>query len=203
MKKKYLISCIIALLMTIGTFQSAYSQIRLGVRGGFDVADHKITTDILNVSNRRGYQIGPTLEVPIPLVGFAIDASLLYGRKEFKIEEKKTQADISNYDYLTLPISLKKRFDINSDFGIFVSAGGFATVKLNGGDLKLAKEEFMSKDFAFGVNAGAGVRLFKNFDLGLYFRSQLTENYSSENIDVKKISEKKFQTWNVALTYYL
>lgn len=203
MKKKYLISSIIALLMIISTYQSAYSQIRFGVRGGFDVADHKISTDILDVSNRRGYQIGAALEVPIPLIGFAIDASLLYGRKEYKVEEKTLEANISDYDYLTLPISLKKRFDISSDFGIFVSVGGFATVRLDGGDLELARKQFMAKDFAFGVNAGAGVRVFKNFDVGMYFRSQLTENYSTEDINVKKISEKKYQTWTVALTYYL
>lgn len=189
--------------MIFGFSQSAYSQIRFGIRGGYDVADHKISTDILNVSNRRGYQIGAALEIPIPLIGLGLDASLLYGRKEFKVKEKTVEANISDYDYLTLPISLKKRIDISSDFGIFILAGGFATVRLKGGNLNVAKEEFLAKDFSLGVNAGAGVRLFKHFDLGMYFKSQLTDNYSTENINIKKISEKNYQTWTVALTYYL
>ena len=182
----------------------AHSQVRFGVKGGIDVIDHKISSDMLRVSNRLGYQLGPTVEAMLPGSGFGAELSLLYGRKEYDVKEKEHDVDISNYDYISIPLSLKKRFGITSLFSVFVSAGVFADLKLSGGDIDIDDyiEEYKSKNFAAGVNAGAGVRVLSHFDLGLYYRATLTDKYSIDNPDFSKLNKKKFQSWSVGLTYF-
>lgn len=201
---------ILALLMVIG-ISSASSQLRFGVKGGVDIADHKISSDILDSKNRLGFQIGPMVEVNIPFLGIGIDGALQYGYKKYSIDEKAADATISNYNYLSIPVNLKKRFGIVPGLaGIFVSAGPYANIRLSGGDLKVLDEaenayhDFKAKNFEMGVNAGLGVELVEKLDIGIYYRCKLTDNYSNDkgNLDIGTLKDKKRQTWSIAATYY-
>ncbi len=200
MKTKYLILVLLLFFVSINTF----AQLRFGVRGGVDVIQNKMNFNVLKASNRLGYQIGPTAEFIVPASGFGIDAAVLYGRKEYKAEDKQNDASISDYDYISIPINLKQRIGLGP-IGIFFTGGAYGNVKINGGDIKNAGDvisEYKKKNFIFGLGAGAGVNVFKHFDVGLYFRGDLTKNYSYEYMDADTFQNKKNQTWTVGLNYY-
>lgn len=180
----------------------AHSQIRLGIQGGFDVIDHNIDVDVLKASNRLGFRVGPTLEALIPATGWGADISVLYGHKEYSIKQKEDAVDITDYNYITIPLNIKKRISIIGIAGVFISAGPYASVKLSGGDLKLANEEFKAKNFEAGINAGAGVSLLDKLDLGMYYKCKLTDNYKNESTKLDHIGKERYQTWSMALTYY-
>lgn len=194
----------IVLLLLGSSILTSYSQVRFGIKGGIDVIDHKLDFDMLKVSNRLGYQVGATFEFLAPSTGFGVELSALYGRKEYEIKDKQLDANISDHDYVSVPLVLKKRFGITSMLGIFVSAGGFIDINLNGGDFKLEEtvDKFKAKDFEAGTTAGAGLQLLRNFDLGLYYRATLTDKYSVSDPDWDKLNDKKYQTWTVGLTYF-
>lgn len=199
---------IIAILFVLSlTSLTAYSQVRFGIKGGIDVIDHKPNFDMLKVSNRLGYQVGASLELMAPVSGFGLELSALYGRKEYDVETKLLDVAISDHDYISVPLVLKKRFGITSMLGIFISAGGFIDFNINGGDFKIDEidqyvDKFKAKDFEAGATAGAGLQLFKNFDLGMYYRATLTDKYAIEDPDWNKLNDKKYQTWTVGLTYF-
>lgn len=200
MKTKYSILVLLLLFSSINTF----AQLRFGVRGGVDVIQNKMNLKVLKASNRLGYQIGPTAEFIVPASGFGIDAAVLYGRKEYKAEDKQNDASISDYDYISIPINLKQRIGFGP-IGLFFTGGAYGNVKINGGDIKNAGDvisEYKKKNFIFGLGAGAGVNVFKHFDVGLYFRGDLTKNYSYEYMDADTFQNKKNQTWTVGLNYY-
>lgn len=200
MKTKYSILVLLLFFVSINTF----AQLRFGVRGGVDVIQNKMNFNVLKASNRLGYQIGPTAEFIVPASGFGIDAAVLYGRKEYKAEDKQSDASISDYDYISIPINLKQRIGLGP-IGIFFTGGAYGNVKINGGDIKNAGDvisEYKKKNFIFGLGAGAGVNVFKHFDVGLYFRGDLTKNYSYEYMDADTFQNKKNQTWTVGLNYY-
>lgn len=200
MKTKYSILVLLLLFSSINTF----AQLRFGVRGGVDVIQNKMNLKVLKASNRLGYQIGPTAEFIVPASGFGIDAAVLYGRKEYKAEDKQNDASISDYDYISIPINLKQRIGLGP-IGLFFTGGAYGNVKINGGDIKNAGDvisEYKKKNFIFGLGAGAGVNVFKHFDVGLYFRGDLTKNYSYEYMDADTFQNKKNQTWTVGLNYY-
>lgn len=187
-------------IMMISNINTATAQIKYGIKAGVDVVDHKINTDILNTRNRLGFQVGPTLEVGIPILG-GIETSLLYGHKEYKSEFKDSDASISDYNYLMLPINLKKRWGLGI-VGVFVHGGPYATLKLNGGNFKSWTEDVKSKSFGMGLNFGAGVNLFKKVDVGIQYRVDLTDKYSASKGDIGNFADKKQQSWTIGLTYF-
>lgn len=201
MERKFYLSIIFLLFIGINIAQA---QVRFGVKGGIDIIDHKIDTDILRVSNRLGYQVGATVEMLIPAVAFGTEVSVLYGRKEYKVEDKIVEASISDYDYISIPLTIKKRFGITSFLGIFLSAGGFANVKIEGGNLSIddVVDKYKSKQFEAGWSAGAGVKLFDHFDVGLYYRNALTTRYADISPEWEKLNDKYAKSWSVGLTCF-
>lgn len=204
MKTKQLVSLALFVLICVLSINTASAQFRLGVRGGVDVASNKLKTDILKASNRLGFQIGPTAEFVVPISGFGGDISVLYGHKEYKISEKQDNASLSDYNYISVPINLKQRIKLGP-LGLFVTGGVYGNVKVGDDNAKNANEvvnAFKHKNFIFGLGAGAGVTLFRNIDLGMYFRGDLTDNYKEEYMDADTFQNKKNQYWTVGLNYY-
>lgn len=206
MKTKKLITILLILLIT--GISAASAQVRFGIKGGVDIADHTINTSILNAKNRMGFQVGPLVEFSIPVIGLGVDAGLQYGYKNYNVEEKARDADISNYSYLSIPVNLKKRFGIIPGVvGIFVSAGPYANVRLSGGELRIRNlddtyDRFKAKNFEVGFNVGAGVHLVDKLDLGIYYRNKLTDNYSADKAEIGDLKDKNYQTWSIAATYF-
>lgn len=187
---------------------TATAQLRLGIKGGVGIIDHKLKSDILNAKNRLGYSIGPTLELCGP-TGWGFDLSVLYGHKEYSVEDHNKYGstfELTDYKYVAIPLNLKKRFDLGI-VGIYGAVGPYAAVKIDGGDLKeIVSQEtvnnFKSKNFEFGINAGFGISLFSHVDLGLNYKCRLTENFKTDEPRVKDLKDKKYQSWEANLTYF-
>ncbi|NDV79026.1 porin family protein [Dysgonomonas sp. 511] len=200
-------SIILALLLSSVLFvEKANAQFRVGVRGGFDVISNKLDLNIIKAKNRLGYQVGPVVEFISPASGFGVDAGLLYGRKEYKIDDKEADISISDFDYISIPLNLKKRFGLGplSPVGIFISAGVYGDVKVGGGKVHIADviDDYKTKNFIFGLNAGAGVSLLGHLDVGMYYRRALTDKYGDEHFSEDIFQNKKNEAWSVALTYF-
>jgi hypothetical protein len=204
MKINYLLSIGLLSVLFIANTVASSAQIKLGVRGGIDIADTKLNADILKASNRLGYQIGPTAEFIVPASGFGGAIAVLYGRKEYKTEYKESDASISDYNYISIPVNIKQRIGLNRIFGVFFTGGFYGNVKLEGGDIKVGEilDAYKSRNFIFGVGVGAGVNVFRQVDVGIYFRGDLTDNYGYEYMDAGTFQNKKNQTWTVSLNYY-
>lgn len=204
--KLILIACFA--LINIGV---ASSQLRFGLKGGFDVSSNRLNKDILNAHNRLGFQVGGTMEFMVPLVGWGAELSALYGHQKYDLKDAKNASDnsnysLSNYNYLRVPLNLKKKFSALGLFGVFIQAGPYIEFKLSGGDAKKDNgggiiNEWKSKSFGAGINAGAGVELLKHLEVGMYYRKALTDNYS-DNDAFKNILRKKPDNWSVNLTYF-
>lgn len=187
-------------LLNIGL---ASSQIRFGLRGGTDVSNNRINKDILNANNRLGFQVGGVLEVMAPIIGWGAEAAVLYGHQQFDVTEN--DYNLSNYNYLRVPVNLKKKFSVVGLFGVFIVVGPYAEFRLSGGDLKNDGniiEQFKSKSFGMGFDAGAGVELLKHLEVGMYYRKALTENYSSDAPNLGDALRKRPSNWAVNLTYF-
>lgn len=209
MKKVNLNKLILALSFILLNVGIASSQIRFGLKGGFDVNSNRINKDILNAHNRLGFQVGGTLEIMAPFTGWGGELSVLYGHQKYDIDGVKGSSnkdyDLSNYNYLRIPLNLKKKFSVLGLFGVFVAAGPYAEIKLSGGDFKEKGgfEQFKSKSFGMGINAGAGVELLKHLEVGMYYRKALTNDYSSDTPSIGDyLWKKKPSNWSVNLTYF-
>lgn len=209
MKTHTKISLLFTLLLLCVNVDMAYSQLRFGVKGGFDVSDNKINKDILDASNRLGFQIGGTMEFMAPVIALGGELSVLYGHQKgdddlrSKGDGYNSQYELSDYHYLRVPLNLKKKFSVLGLFGVFVQAGPYVEFKLSGGDFeeKNVKEQWKSKSFGAGVNVGAGVELLNHLELGMYYRKALTDNYD-EDSGWDNIAKSRPDNWSVNLTYF-
>lgn len=207
----FLKGLVVACLVLVGTTQ-ANAQLRFGLKGGFDVSSNRINKDILNTNNRLGFQVGGTLELMAPIVGWGGELSVLYGQQkgdkdiDLKKEGASEKYHLSDYNYLRIPLNLKKKFSIVGLFGVFIQAGPYAEFKLSGGDFKEkgdAVKQYKSKSYGMGINAGAGVELLKHLEIGMYYRKSLTDNYGDDKPSVGDyLWKKKPDNWSVNLTYF-
>lgn len=170
------------------------------MKAGVDVSDHKINSDIFSVKNRVGFQIGGVLQINVPLTGFGVESGLQYGNKSYKISNDNGQGDISNLNYLTVPIMLRKSFSIFGVAGIYVKAGVFGNVKVGGGELTLTDgTKYDQKGFQTGLDTGLGVSLLNHLELGMQYRYKFSDTYDQEAAkDFRKVDR---QTWTVSLAY--
>lgn len=206
MLKKILIkSSLMATLFLVLNVSASTAQIKVGLKAGFDVAENKINKNILNARNRLGFQVGPVVQIGVPVVGLSVDAGLLYGYKKYDVKNEEV-GDVSNYNYLTVPVHLKKSFALAGNFvGLYVKGGPYAEFKLSGGDFKFnnISEKVKSKGFGMGLNFGIGVNLITKLDIGMDYRFKLTDNYDNDTPGIKDyFSTRKDKTWNVNATYY-
>lgn len=184
---------------------TAMSQLRFGLKGGFDVSSNRLNKDILNAHNRLGFQVGGTMELMAPIVGWGGELSVLYGHQKgddnVSAKDNSSKYNISDYNYLRVPLNLKKKFSILGLFGVFIQAGPYAEFRLSGGDVEKLDQQWKSKSFGFGLNAGAGVELLKHLEVGMYYRKSLTNNYGDKP-GWGNIVKKRPDNWSVDLTYF-
>lgn len=197
-----LIKCLILACLVFMVSAKARAQLRFGLKGGYDVSSNHINKDILNASNRLGFQVGGTMELMAPILGLGGELSVLYGHQQYDVEVGDSGYDLSNYDYLRVPLNLKKKFSLIGLLGVFIQAGPYVEFKINGGDFKDIDNQYKSKSFGAGVNAGAGVELLNHLELGMYYRKALTDNYGDDTPDFGDIWKKKPDSWSVDLTYF-
>ncbi|MDU1905751.1 MAG: porin family protein [Dysgonomonas sp.] len=198
-------SILFILLAIFVNIESASSQLRFGLKGGFDVSSNRINKDILNADNRLGFQVGGTMEFLAPLIGLGGELSILYGHQK---GDKGTidngeEYKVNDYNYLRVPLNLKKKFSVVGLFGVFIQAGPYAEFKLSGADVEKASvsEQWEAKSFAMGINAGAGVEVLNHLELGMYYRKSLTDNYGDKQ-GWENVVKKRPDNWSVNLTYF-
>lgn len=200
MKRNYfLILTLVAFLFVLNSNNVDAQLIKYGLKAGIDVSDHKINSELLGVKNRVGFQLGGVLQINVPLTGFGVETGLQYGNKSYKISNGTSDGDISNLNYLTVPIMLRKSFSVFGVAGIYFKAGVYGNVKLSGGELTLDNVKYDQTGFQTGLDTGVGVSLLNHLELGMQYRYKFSDTYDQEAAkDFKKVDR---QTWTIGLAY--
>jgi opacity protein-like surface antigen len=128
-------------------------------------------TENLDAENFTGFQVGPTIELMIPIVNFGIDASLLYSQQGFKVKGIE-----ENYKTNTLevPVNLKYKISALDIVGVYIAAGPYVGFKLSEDLVDQAESE----SFGVGLNFGLGVELLGHLQVGANYKLGLTDDYS-------------------------
>lgn len=158
----------------------AQSQIRFGVKGGVNISSIHFTNLPKNLKsdNVTGFQIGPMIEVMVPLAGMGVEVAALYSQKGS--DEFKT-------DYIDVPVNLKWKFGLPIA-KIYLAAGPYVGFRVGGDkvwDIPGGVDaQLEAKSFSAGLNFGAGVELIKHLQVGFNYGLGLTDNFSAKKIDL-------------------
>ena len=201
---------IVSLLVIASLFMvlPANAQAKLGIKGGVDVTEFSLNTNVFNTSNRLGYFIGPTLKMNLPVVGLGLDISALYDRRDTKILGLSTAGDVTvKHEQIMVPVNLRYTIGLGSQFNIFGFAGPQVAFNL-GDQTKTIPEQMIEwtlRSSNFSVNAGAGLTLgghlqvSANYNIIVGKTGDITYQDVQESILTKKTSAN---SWQLALAYF-
>jgi hypothetical protein len=151
----------------------------------------------LDVENFTGFQVGPAIELMIPIINIGFDAALLYSQQGFKI--KGIEQDYKT-NTLEVPLNLKYKITALDILGVYAAVGPYASFKLS--DDLIGQAE--SKSFGAGLNFGLGAELFGHLQVGANYKLGLTDDYSGINtVQVVNSAIKGTQRgWTVSAAYF-
>ncbi|MCD7899551.1 MAG: porin family protein [Bacteroides sp.] len=201
---------ILLVTLVVGATIPAQAQIKLGVKGGLNLASSLSDTwsDVRNTDNYTGFFIGPMVDVTIPIVGLGVDGALMYSQKgnKFNGETLKQQG-------LELPINLKYSFGLGSLASIYLAAGPSFFFNMRSDDKfnwDGVEGAIRYKNSELALNLGAGVKLLNHLQIGVNYNMPLTDSAKAK-IDSGEtasgvwgaITGKSYKTkvWQVSVAY--
>lgn len=206
MKKMF---TLIAFAVAMLSVQTAGAQVKFGLKGGLNVTDMSLSSDVLKSSNSTGFFIGPTVLFNLPIVGLGIDASALYDQREGKVSANDATAGEGSVKLkqkaVNIPINVRYGFGLGTLASLYLAAGpqfGF-----NVGDKNQSlfgdAAEWKLKDSNFSVNVGAGVMLLSHLQIGANYNIVCGKTGSVTVLDgVTKVFNGRTNTWQVSAAYY-
>ena len=193
---------------------SAQAQVKFGLKGGLNVTNMSLNSEVFDADNQTGFFIGPTVKFTLPIVGLGIDASALYDQRDAKVKVEddgsSVESKIKNQS-INIPINLRYGVGLGSTASLFLFAGpqfGF-----NVGD----KNQSLYKDVAqwrlesstFSVNVGLGAMLLSHLQISANYNiacGKTGETTVSEALGTtaQEVFSKRGRAnaWQIGLAYY-
>ena len=196
--RRMIVGLVFAALLFLGIGQAS-AQVRLGVKGGLNIASVHFSTDVLQSDNVTGFQIGPMIEGSLPLVGLGFDAAILYAQKGLETKTVSGEKTSLKNDYIDVPVNLKWKLGLPI-LKVYLAAGPYVGFRVGGNKIwelpGSMVDQVKTKSFSAGLNFGAGVELISHLQVGLNYGLGLTNNYSMESLSLTK-SDGKNRGWSV------
>lgn len=204
--RKFFTAAIVAASMLFAA-SSAQAQVKFGLKGGLNVTNMSLNSEVFDADNQTGFFIGPTVKFTLPIVGLGIDASALYDQRDAKVkvedEDGSVESKIKNQS-INIPINLRYGVGLGSTASLFLFAGPQFGFNVGDKDQKITESSTWSvKNSNFSLNFGAGVTLLSHL--------QLTANYNvvcgkTSDATIEQLTNKEVRSranaWQIALAYY-
>jgi hypothetical protein len=211
MKTKTIFKAGVALLLWSMLSVPAFSQIRFGIKADVGLNNPSFNSDALKVENMTSYSIGPSLEAMIMPFGpdLGIEASLLYNDNRMTVAQLSgagtgEDIEVSNR-YLMLPVNAKLKFGMGMlPLRLYVAAGPYAGYLIQGDELNFdeAASDIKAKEFQAGANIGIGFEVLRLIQVGVNYRTQLTDNYAADKPEWNDPLNGKSDFWSITGTIY-
>jgi hypothetical protein len=196
----------LTVLLLFCTVFAMQGQIKFGVKAGLNVAKPSLSKNLFDTKNMIGFQVGPTVDFTLPIVGLGFDASVLYSQQGMKakgvfdILDGTVKEKTFRQHTIDIPVNLKYKFDFIVA-GVYFTAGPYARFNIDDD----FKDQWKSKSFGAGLNFGAGVELLKKVQLGATYQLGLTDDFSATYTDISGLDKKlkaKSRGWIISATYF-
>lgn len=190
---------------------SAQAKVYFGLKGGLNVTNMSLSNDVLNVSNRAGFFVGPTLKFTLPIVGLGIDASALYDQRSAKVENAGEADKTIEQQQIAIPVNLRYGVGLGSLANVFLFAG--PQWGINVGDKNFNWTDTSNYEFRksnFSVNVGAGLtlashlQLTANYNIACGKTADVTWKSATSSVSDAALSKSKSRnnSWQIGLAYF-
>ena len=212
--RKFFTAAIVAVSMLFAA-SSAQAQVKFGLKGGLNVTNMSLNSEVFDADNQTGFFIGPTVKFTLPIVGLGIDASALYDQRDakFKVEEgdgASVESKIKNQS-INIPINLRYGVGLGSTASIYLFAGPQFGFNVGDKNQSLYKDvaQWRLKSSTFSVNVGLGAMLLSHLQISANYNiacGKTGETTMSEALGTtaQEVFSKRGRAnaWQIGLAYY-
>ena len=211
--RKIFTAAIVAATMLFST-SSAQAQVKFGLKGGLNVTNMSLNSEVFDADNQTGFFIGPTVKFTLPIVGLGIDASALYDQRDAKITVEDNGASVESKiknQSINIPINLRYGVGLGSTASVYLFAGPQFGFNVGDKNQSLFKDmgEWRLKSSTFSVNVGLGAMLLSHLQISANYNIACGKTgettVSSALGELAQSAAKKrgrANAWLIGLAYY-
>lgn len=211
--RKIFTAAIVAATMLFST-NSAQAQVKFGLKGGLNVTNMSLNSEVFDADNQTGFFIGPTVKFTLPIVGLGIDASALYDQRDAKITVEDNGASVESKiknQSINIPINLRYGVGLGSTASVYLFAGPQFGFNVGDKNQSIFKDmgEWRLKSSTFSVNVGLGAMLLSHLQISANYNIACGKTgettVSSALGEVAQSAAKKrgrANAWQIGLAYY-
>jgi opacity protein-like surface antigen len=185
------------------------AQVKFGLKGGYNVTNMSISSDVVKKSNQTGFFIGPTAKITLPIVGLGLDIAALYDQREAKWGEDDDATTISEKN-INIPINVRYGIGLGSMASIYFAAGPQFGFNVGGKNYKWSDAaNYELKKSNISINLGAGVALMNHLEIGCTYNIACGKTGEFKLSDAlgstyDQITSKSNRTnaWQIYAAYY-
>ena len=211
--RKFFTAAIVADSMLFAA-SSAQAQVKFGLKGGLNVTNMSLNSEVFDADNQTGFFIGPTVKFTLPIVGLGIDASALYDQRDAKVKVEddgsSVESKIKNQS-INIPINLRYGVGLGSTASLFLFAGPQFGFNVGDKNQSLYKDvaQWRLKSSTFSVNVGLGAMLLSHLQISANYNiacGKTGETTVSEALGTtaQEVFSKRGRAnaWQIGLAYY-
>lgn len=201
MKRKLFATLLLLAFFAVG---STHAQIKLGVKGGFNLSALSFDGNIAKSSNNVGFYLGPTAKLSLPLTGLSLDVSALYNQYSADVtvdqgsEQIRQENATIKVKQLAVPINVRYGIGAGSLASVFIFAGPQFAFNM-ADDIKSVDWKWKNTYTSF--NVGVGASLLTHLQLNLNYNIGCGKSGETGNEARSKFNGKG-NTWQVGMAYY-
>lgn len=211
--RKFFTAAIVAVSMLFAA-SSAQAQVKFGLKGGLNVTNMSLNSEVFDADNQTGFFIGPTVKFTLPIVGLGIDASALYDQRDAKVKVEGDGASVESKiknQSINIPINLRYGVGLGSTASLFLFAGPQFGFNVGDKNQSLYKDvaQWRLKSSTFSVNVGLGAMLLSHLQISANYNiacGKTGETTVSEALGTtaQEVFSKRGRAnaWQIGLAYY-
>ena len=212
--RKFFTAAIVAASMLFAA-SSAQAQVKFGLKGGLNVTNMSLNSEVFDADNQTGFFIGPTVKFTLPIVGLGIDASALYDQRDAKVKVEEgdgasVESKIKNQS-INIPINLRYGVGLGSTASLFLFAGPQFGFNVGDKNQSLYKDvaQWRLKSSTFSVNVGLGAMLLSHLQISANYNiacgktgETTMSDVAGETVQQMFKKRGRANAWQIGLAYY-
>ena len=211
--RKFFTAAIVAASMLFAA-SSAQAQVKFGLKGGLNVTNMSLNSEVFDADNQTGFFIGPTVKFTLPIVGLGIDASALYDQRDAKVkvedDGESVESKIKNQS-INIPINLRYGVGLGSTASLFLFAGPQFGFNVGDKNQSLFEDaaQWRLKSSTFSVNVGLGAMLLSHLQISANYNiacgktgETTVSGVAGETVQQMFKKRGRANAWQIGLAYY-
>ena len=210
--RKFFTAAIVAASMLFAA-SSAQAQVKFGLKGGLNVTNMSLNSEVFDADNQTGFFIGPTVKFTLPIVGLGIDASALYDQRDAKVkvedDGESVESKIKNQS-INIPINLRYGVGLGSTASLFLFAGPQFGFNVGDKNQSLFEDtaEWRLKSSTFSVNVGLGAMLLSHLQISANYNIACGKSADASLVKAAEAltnagkDKSRNNSWQIALGYW-